>query len=371
MLTKSRLAVPVLVLILIISSCAATASVSIPKGINDSLKSMAAGVNKHDMEGFLKFIDSGNKEFYSEEKHWFEDIMHLDVKNYVIQIEGVYIADSGVYKIDFSQAGLLEGNKFLIKSTGIFKKLDGIYKFSDLDFNNTSTDHFIIKYSPSLKKQAEAFSTFAEEAYGQVKKIYGTAPEDKTVIKLYDNAQIFNWYIKPSINFAMEGWYEYPESIKINLKGSSRYDAAELKSRYLASISHELAHRTSMIESNNNIPYWMAEGIATYVQNNGAFKTSKPEVDIKLLENVNLEKLSKPDAISAYYNSAYIGISKFIKKYGMEKLHDLLAKLRKYPIQQKTGGQAIPDNNRKFHEVLIKYMSVTFDQLDYELSQVN
>lgn len=352
----------------LLSSCGTKKSAPVPGGLLDTLNAMSASINSKDIKGFLKYIDSENKEFFAEEKHWFEDIMGLDIKNFSMEISSISQKDDGLLKVEMSQYGQLGESSFLIKCTGVFTKYGSLYKFSDLYFESMETEHFIIKYSPSLKKQAADFSVFIDDAYDWVKSIYGHVPEDKTVIKLYDNSEVFNWFIKPSISFDMAGWYEYPESIKINMSSMRNMHKDELRSRFEDVIAHELTHRTNMIESNNNIPYWMAEGIATYVQYGGEISREKPEMGLMALEKINLEQLRDPHEISNYYSSSYIYISRFIDKYGIGKLQSLLAGLKKYPVQEKTGGQSIEESNRIFHEVLGECLSISFWQLDKELA---
>jgi hypothetical protein len=289
----------------------------------------------------------------------------LDIKDYKLSIQKSSRISNSAYKVDFKQSCVVDGISKDLEFSGIFKLVENKYKFSDLDFGEISTEHFLIKYLPSLKTQAENISQIVDKAYENVKKIYGKAPEDKTTIKLYDDNQVFSWFIKPSINFDMEGWYEFPESIKINL--SFTKDRLIDPSRYLRIISHELTHRISIEESSNNMPYWMAEGLAVLVENSGDTRISKPVKKISELEKVNLEKLSKPDEISEYYEESYINVSLFIKKFGMDSLHDVLSELGKYPLQEKTGGQSIDENNDKFHKVIESYLSLTVDQLDERL----
>jgi hypothetical protein len=279
--------------------------------------------------------------------------------------------DSDTYKLSIEEEYTLDGERIKLKFDAVFKKYDNTYRFYDLYFKTAESKYFTIKYAPSLIKQEAKLLVFIDDAYNNVKQIYGNAPEDKTVVKLYDNNAVFGAFIKPSIKFKMSGWYEYPESIKINM--SSMLDRvisdAAFHTTYLETLSHEMTHRINGQESNNNIPYWMAEGLATYVQNNGVLNKENPHHSLSELENINLEKLTDSQEIDEYYMDSYIYISRFIQKYGIDTLHQLLLEMGKYPIQESTAGEIYQESNRRFHEVVQKKLSLSRQQFEEVLSK--
>ena len=366
-----RLPLLILSLTILMSACEYKEKVEIPQEITRTVDIISQTINSKDRKGFLECIDINNSEFYAEENHLFEDIESADITNLKLQITGLSRVNDSIYNVDLIQSYDLNNEKNSIKYTGVFKSYNGSFKFHDLYFDIISTDHFTIKYSPSLSKEAQLFSAFVEDAYKNVKNIYGITPSGRTIIKLYEDNDVFSWFIKPSINFLMSGWYEYPESIKINLglQKEKKYDEPTFRIKYLKTLSHELTHRTNMQESNNNIPYWMAEGIATFVENNGVLKISPPALKVTELEKINLEKLSESKDISDYYTNSYINVSLFINKFGLNKLHDILRELGKFPLQVRTGGPSIEDSNNKFHKVIESCLSLTINQLDREISK--
>lgn len=354
-----------------LTSCSISQDKNLPDGIKSALDTISQSIKIKDKTTFLKCIDEKNREFYAEEKHMFEDIETLTLRDFKLEAEDFSIYDNNSYKVRLKQCYTLDGKSHTFGFSGIFRLSGDRYVFSDLYFDSIETVHFIIKFPPSLKNEGSIFADLSEKAYGIVKDVYRSEPSGKTVVKLYDNNEVFSFYIKPSVNFLMAGWYEYPESIKINLSPevSGKNDEDVYKDRYLKIIAHELTHRTSIIESGNNMPYWMAEGIATYVEQGGPARDSNPQRTISQIEQINLEKLSERQDISMYYSDSYANISLFIKKFGLEKLHTIISKLGSFPLQEKTGGQSIDENNGKFHKVLKSVMSMTVEQLDRSLSE--
>jgi hypothetical protein len=352
--------------IILLVSCSTNFEAKIPVEMDNIIAAMSAAINTKDTQLYMECIDSKNPEFYAEQYHMFQDIQNINISDFKLIINGISMLDDDLYKADLEQSWNDNEGRHALKYQGIFKKINDSYKFSDLYFNYLNTEHYIVKYSPSLKSQADSLKTVVEDAYDIVNDVYGSVPKNETVIKMYDDNDVFNWFIKPSIDFDMAGWYEYPESIKINMSPgiTKRYDDSNFKDRYLAVISHELTHRISTEESANNMPYWMAEGLATLVEHNGRLNLSKPQKNIEQLEKVNLEKLTDSKQISQYYMDSYINISLFIDRFGMDKLHDIIKGLGKYPLQQKTGGQSIDESNSIFHEVLKSSMSMTVEELD-------
>lgn len=337
-----------------------------PAELDKLIADLTTGISTKNSKLYMKCIDSENPEFYAEQQHMFQDTEALNISDFKLKASDSSKFDDGSWLVSFEQSWSIGGSSHRLKYQGIFKNINGAYKFSDLNFDSLITDHFIIKYSPSLIEQAKSLSTFVEEAYVNLKNVYDRVPAVKTVVKLYDDNEVFNWFIKPSINFNMLGWYEYPESIKINMNPTTpkRIGDAKFKEVYLGDISHEFIHRITIAESGNNMPYWMVEGLASYLGRKGKLDLSPPQKNIEQLEKINLDKLTDNTEITQFYKDSYLNICRLVDKFGVDKFYEILSELGKYPLQQKTIGQSIDENNALFHEVLKSHMSMTVEEFD-------
>ena len=344
-------------------------TLSIPGGIRYAAASIAESVNRQDETRFMHFIDENNPEFYAEQMHLFRDLMELKVKEFKMTVGGGRALEGESYKVKVFQSFKVGDALEKLNYTAVFKRDGDTFKFSDLEFDVIDTKHFLILHSPALKKQAEDLSKTIDESYYTVLRIYGNAPPDKTVVKIYDDNRVFSMFIKPSIKFKMGGWYEYPESIKINMSSIlSRVTPAQINSEmYATVIAHELTHRINGIESNNNIPYWLAEGLATFVEHGGELNLEPPARSIMELEKINLEYLTDGKDINKYYTDSYKIVSRIIHKYGMEKIHEIMMELGKNPFNENTAGQSLMQSNKLFHRAVLAVFDMNVSQLNQVL----
>lgn len=341
----------------------------VPRGIEISLDNITESVNAGDQGDFLNCIDENNREFFAEEKHLFQDMVLNPITDYKMTARQVKRLNDTEYIVRIKQSYTQGGDRSSISYDAVFKKYGEQYKFNDLYFKSIEKKYFTVKYQPSLEKEAVKLAGFIDEVHDNVRNIYGKAPEDKTIIKLYDSNEVFNALIKPSIKFNMAGWYEYPESIKINLSSKMVRLLPDntFRDHYFTVLSHELTHRINSIESNNNIPYWLAEGLATYVENKGKPNTAAQARSIEELEKINLEELTDTAEIDSYYRDAYINTSLIIGAYGVESIYRILEELGKYPLEKSTQGVVYMESNRRFHEVIGKLYGLDIRKFDEKI----
>ncbi|MDP4088630.1 MAG: peptidase MA family metallohydrolase [Bacillota bacterium] len=313
-------------------------------------------VNKKDIEEFMNTVNTNDREYYAEERHWFQDIQVNDISGYKLEIVDITKEEEGSYLVDLNQTYTFGGKKKSLKYKAVFKDSEGGMTDFGLDFKEKETDHFIIKYMEKSEKLAGDFSRAAEEAYAIVKSNYGKVPEDKTVIKIYDDMETLRQFVKLSFQWDMAGWYEYSEAIKFI--GWSSEVRAE-------SLAHELIHKVTIKDTNNNMPYWLAEGLAThYTEKPIKSGSLKKPMSIEKLESIDLEALTDNTEISSYYKSAQNAVELIIGKYGEKALRDILQELSKHPFQDHTGSEVNGKNIQLFDEASKKVLGKSTVELD-------
>ena len=95
----------------------------------------------------------------------------------------------------------------------------------------------------------------------------------------------------------MAGWYEYSESIKY-------IGAGQVIS---SGFAHEFIHKATIKDSNNNMPYWFAEGLK-YITLRTIMQSWLKEMIIKELIDSNLEQLKDKDVLR-YFGSAQCAVN--------------------------------------------------------------
>lgn len=315
-------------------------------------------VRQKNLNEYMRTVNSEDKEYYAEQRHWFQDILINDIKDYKLQILNVEKNDDDSYLVDLSQSYTFKERKSSLKYTAVFKKNGTVMVDCGLNFKQRETEHFIIKYMEKSEDLADCFSRAAEEGYDMALERYGKVPEDKTEIKIYDDMETLRQFVKLSFQWDMAGWYEYSESIKfIGLKD-------EVKSQGLA---HELIHKITINETNNNMPYWLAEGIAThYTEKEISVGSQKNRYNIEELQSLDLETLTDNTAVLNYYKSSQAMVEYIIRNYGEAALKDILKELSKYPFEDLTGREVNMKNTELFDKTAKKVLGRGTAELDKE-----
>lgn len=334
-------------------------SQKIESAVKDIINTKVEAVQQKDIEKYLNTVNKEDKEYYAEQKHWFQDILVSDIQDYSLQVLKIEEKLENSYLVSLYQKYSYAGKKYDMKYKAIYKVIGADVFDCDLDFYIKETEHFTIKYSSKKDKLAESFAKAAEEAYDLVLENYGKVPEDKTVIKIYDNADFLRQFVKLSFQWNMAGWYEYSEAIKfIGMESEAK----------AGGLAHELIHKVTIKESNNNMPYWFAEGVAAYYSGDNIINhPARKRMSILQLENTDLEKLTNNLDIISFYGSAQEVIEYIISKYGEESIHEIIEELSKFPLEDKTGSEVYKRNIEIFNIVAKKVLDKTTGELDQEL----
>jgi hypothetical protein len=315
-------------------------------------------VEKKDLNRYMSTVNKEDKEYYAEQKHWFQDILVNDIKNYNLEVIDIEKKAEDIYLVNLKQQYSFQNKNYSLKYQAVYKTTKTGTLDSDLDFDTKETEHFIIKYTVTNKELSDKFAKAAEEAYEIVKYNYGKVPEDKTVIKIYEDMDTLKQFVKLSFQWDMAGWYEYSESIKFIGAGSEAHPEA---------LAHELIHKVTIRETNNNMPYWLAEGLATHYSGNKIVAvSSRKKMNIGEMQSTNLEKLTNMIDIMSFYDSAQEAVEFIISTYGEEGIDQLVLELSKYPFEDKTGSEVDKKNIETFNIVAQKVFGKNTGELDLE-----
>jgi hypothetical protein len=322
-------------------------------------------IQEKNVEKFLATIAPDKTAYKREQQHWFEDLIASPVTEYQLEIRDLVITPPMSVDVTLAQSYKLKGERQELTFHERYTQTERGYLDSDLMFEKLISKHFLIYYTDGDRATAEKVQVDAEAAYADLQKRYPhEEPEGKMLeIKLYPDPELMRQSVKLSFAWQFAGWYEYGEAIKISSKpGPQGY--------YQGKIQHEMVHELTIGQSNNNLPYWFAEGLAVYY-------SAAPEFGVPVLpmtytsmaslEQVNLEALTDNQQISQYYNQAGNIVSFLAKTYGEGIVRTMVDELSSYPYQSGTTSQHEELNHQHFRATVSQVLGrKTFEQLDLE-----
>jgi hypothetical protein len=289
-----------------------------------------------DMDRFLAVLDPADTTYVVEQEHWLQYFRSADVHDFTLEMEDIAKRDDNTYVAAVVQRYAYgpEQEKRQCRFNQTYVLTTGGWKDADLEFQETETDHFVLRAVDGVSdRQKDKIAADAEEAYTMVKRAYGSAPRDKTVIKIYKDPALVRDLTKVSAERLMYGWYEYPESIKMVARRKPRYSYARL-------IAHELMHKTSLSQAANQCP-WFAEGLAVYFgtfqalggtySDKGWINSSEYLHTIDWLERQNPENLDGWNTIIRYYGTSGMVVHYIEDEYGQGRAREIVARLGRFP----------------------------------------
>lgn len=336
---------------------------NVKREIEELIQRQLSAINENNMDKYLETLNASESEYIAERKSWFRDIQLNNIKDLKIVILSIESLEYEEAIVNVEQSYTFNEESYVTIFPMRYIKLDDKWVDSDIAFSVFNSEHFVVKYPHGLAENATLAVNGAEEAYESIVKKIGIEPKDRTVIKLYNEKETLRQSVKLSFAWQFAGWYEYPESIK-----SMVYDTQQ---DYKEVIEHELTHKITIGLSNNNLPYWFAEGLAMYF-------TKFYDYDINImnknmlnnmwsiseLEKQNLETMTDNIEISRYYNSSGLIVNFIVQEFGKEKLKELINELGEYQYLEGTGAEIDKTSIQRFHEVTLDILGMSIEELD-------
>ncbi len=331
-------------------------------------KRVEAVINR-DINKYLNTVNGDNEQYYNEQKRWIDDIVQNDITDYELEIAKMQSLDESKVVVTLNQKYKYKNKNYDITYDGLYLNTENGWKDSDINFQTKETEKFIFKYIEGDEKLDKLIKS-AEKAYDEITERYGKEPEGKTVIKIYNDRELLRQATKLSIEWQFTGWYEMKESLKV-------FSGRELGYSYQGLFEHELIHRMTMEASNNNMSYWFAEGLATYIANFpqrggdpielGWYNKKDFNLRIDELEEINLEKLTESYDVGRYYGVSGMIIKYVDLTYGRDKLLEIINELGTYPSSDNISNEKFyKENNIKLEEVFVKVLGKNKEKISNE-----
>ena len=324
-------------------------------GISDTFKKSIDGTDFYDT--LLPFIDIEKPELSIETARRLKDIKQMGVSEIKFEIvdmkKGVEGLEKDDLRIKIRETYKKNNTTELLNYWADFKIKAGKAYYSDLAFKQMEEGNITLYYDQSLSPISNKIFASIKASHEKVGDLL-PGRTDKIIVKAYSDRQIFSSFIKPSIGFDMMGWNEAGEAIKINF-GLINWEGMGdpvLKKLLDSILIHESTHLISGVMSGNNMPYWFAEGLATYAEN--APLSGAPSVTLDDLATENIENITDGKLIKQFYLDSGIYIKAFVEKKGKDELVRLIKLMGEYPKNKEDAGSSMDASNKIFEEIITK-----------------
>lgn len=307
--------------------------------IEQLVEDMQAAVLDKDAETYLSHVDLSDENFATEHTVWTRDWSEEDfLTSFTLEIENLAVEDNtatGDLTLSYT-TNLEEQPGFVAEFPVVFTydEEQEQWLYAGEYWITAETEHFLVHASPGTESTAEFLIPRLNDIYESVTESYGHIPGRTMEIKLYNTREALVVSVQMSLPL-FTGWNEPNESLKI-------FPAT--RERLATTVAHEFTHFLTFDQAGHEqplMPWWLAEGIATYIGQE--FDLRAPSVYVEnyllriqeLVENDELAEWSAmenfwetPIEYWAYaYPQGYSFVSFITEIYGEELRNEWLASM--------------------------------------------
>ncbi len=318
-----------------------------------------------DLDAYMATVSKTDDYYYNEQKRWFTEMTTDGFEDIAFTVESVEIQDEEkIIAVIHQTHTYIED--FDITYPIIFVKENEKWMDSGYDYMVYAANGYTIKYQEG-ETHFEEFEKMIDIAYANLAEVFEEKPDPNFQIKLYHDREMLRQRTIPSIQWLFTGWGEANESLKL-YTGHTPIDS------YLGTIQHELVHHITMRLCNNNLPGWMADGIAlqygNYLLEGGNAITlghaTKEQVShtIEFLEDSDLWNTSDREVIDSWYNTSQMYVEYIVDVYGHDELMQLFYEAGKKPYNEKIMNPDFEEMNAQtMGEVFITVLGKSKEEI--------
>lgn len=338
-----------------------TANQKIIALLNKKIESIAHS----DLDSYMTTITSKDNYYWNEQKRWFTEMTKEGVVDLQYNLRSLTLEDESKAVAIIEQTHYFN-QKFAITFPLKFVKEQGEWKDAGYDFKELKTERYTIKYMAGETKVSE-FQTILDTAYANLESIFIERPDPNFEIKLFYNRELLRQRTIPTIGWLFTGWGEANESLKL-------YTGHTNLEPYYGTVQHELVHHITMRICNNNLPGWIADGIALQYGNFsleggnaitlGYATKDQVRVTVDFLENADLWEATEQSETWDWYNASQMVTEYIIDTYGHDQLMALFYEAGKKPYNENVMNPEFhTQNNAILGEVLESVLGITKEEL--------
>lgn len=230
-----------------------------------------------------------------------------------------------------------------------------------------SGEHFEVRYCPEDKAYARLVLETCERFYGPVGEFFSFTLPGRVPVIIHPS--------KSSLNAAF-GWPDGEKAIGVYWAGVIRVlsprewigfeGEEETREKFVQSgpVAHELAHLAVDYMTRGNVPRWLNEGLAQYVDyrlTGFRFvqgKLSRPPYDLREMDR-QFDLLEDQELA---YRQSLAAVEYLVGVYGEESLHKILAALGQGETVDAALRQAVGETLEEFSQNVAAYCAAEFWQ---------
>lgn len=307
--------------------------------IEQLVENMQAAVLDQDAETYLTYIDLLDDNFATEHTVWTKDWSEEDfLTSFTLEIENIEVeADTATGDLTLSYTTNLEEQPGFVAEFPVVFTYDEEQEqwlYAGEYWITTETEHFLIHAAPGTEEVAEFLIPQLNDIYESVTERYDHIPGRAMEIKVYNTREALVASVQMSLPL-FTGWNEPGESLKI-------FPAS--RERLATIVAHEFTHFLTFDQAGHEqpvMPWWLAEGIATYIGQD--FDLRAPEIYIenyllRVQELVKNDELAEWSAMENFwetpveywtyaYPQGYSFVTFITETYGEELRNEWLASM--------------------------------------------
>jgi hypothetical protein len=231
------------------------------QAIQRLVEAMESAVLARDQEEYLAIVDLSDPVFALEHTRWSDEwaddklVLEFDLEATNIEVDGdEATGDLTMRWRTVGDSGATREAEFVGRFTRDGR--DG-WRYGGEHWNDTESEHFLVRAAPGLERQAEALIPLLPEIYEHVTTSLDYEPSVRNEIKLYADMTALGATTLLSLPL-IQGWNEPGEALKL---WPGEGVAA-------STVAHEFTHFLEFDMSgtaHSRLPWWLSEGLAEYV----------------------------------------------------------------------------------------------------------
>lgn len=231
-----------------------------PTSIVDLVDTMELLVLAGDAGAYLGKIDLSDPVFATEHTRWAQDWATNPPEAFDLSVSDVTLDGStatGTLTVRWSAGSQPERSADL--DVSFTQADDGTWEYAGERWVTHETDHFRIRVAPGLESEIPAIEADLPEVYEHVTGSIGYAPNGTMEIKVYPDASSLVATVQLGLP-DIRGWNEPGEALKVRVDPQNP--------TLTPTIAHEFTHFAEFDQAGtqrSRQPWWLSEGIATYV----------------------------------------------------------------------------------------------------------
>lgn len=345
---KRSLIIIIALLTLLTAGCATrldgTASVSRAfsseeKAIEQAVKARESSVRNRDAQAFKALIDDGgyHPTYPTEQERWMQDAIYQGIGDFTCSIEEMEYRSGKYWYVRLLESYTMDGREYECSYPVVYRLIQDGDGYNALicgyDFQTMENDYAIFYFAEANRGLITELCQMSSAEFERVYKTFGYTPAEKLIVNIYPGQKHMIWSVKPSLPSWVGGWAESEESVKMCCFGM--YTPEE----YMDTLAHEACHMVVSEISGNNACYWLHEGLAGMMEDEGMDINSYDRLVLRMNENngslmgfediqyEDYEALDDQFVVGGYYASCKVMACALKDEYGMDGIVDMLRSL--------------------------------------------